>query len=210
MANKYHRTWAEMDNLFSDPKFFRQALKSVGQAILLQPAAKPIVHIDKDGVETYNSQIETYTYHSLAEDIARLRTPNTVEREPTELEMILRCQMIKARTDTSAAVFIRDTLGAKPIDESKIDATVSNPYQELSDEELELIADSRRKKAFAEVRDAADTRPAELLAESVKGTEYATARVLAETAELKEQASSSLVESQDDNTSDSSNNKEEQ
>ena len=95
--------------------------------------------------------------------------------------------MIKARTDTSAAVFIRDTLGAKPIDESKIDATVTNPYQELSDEELELIADSRRKKALAEVRDAADTRPAELLAESVKGTEYAAARVLAETAELKEQ-----------------------
>lgn len=187
MANKYHRTWAEMDNLFSDPKFFRQALKSVGQAILLQPAAKPIVQVDKDGVETYNSQIETYTYHSLAEDIARLRTPNTVEREPTELEMILRCQMIKARTDTSAAVFIRDTLGAKPIDESKMDATVSNPYQELSDEELELIAESRRKKALAEVRDAADTRPAELLAESVKGTEYAAARVLAETAELKEQ-----------------------
>lgn len=187
MANKYHRTWAEMDNLFSDPKFFRQALKSVGQAILLQPAAKPIVQLDKDGVETYNSQLETYTYQSLAKDIACLRTPNTVEREPTELEMILRCQMIKARTDTSAAVFIRDTLGAKPIDESKIDATVSNPYQELSDEELELIAEARRKKALAEVRDAADTRPAELLAESVKGTQYAAARVFAETAELKEQ-----------------------
>lgn len=161
MANKYRRNWAEMDNLFSDPKFFRQALKSVGQAILLQPAAKPIVHIDKDGLETYNSQLETYTYHTLAEDIARLRTPDTQEREPTELEMILRCQMIKARTDTAAATFIRDTLGAKPVDESKLDATVSNPYEQLTDEELELIAETRRKKTLAEVREPAQIEPAE-------------------------------------------------
>lgn len=145
MANKNQRDWAEMKNLFSDPKFSRQAWKSVGIAIAMQPAVKPIASYDKDGNETYNSQIENYSYNKLAKDIASLASE---KREPTELEMILHCQMVKARTDTSAAVFIRDTLGAKPVDESKQDLSVSNPYEQLTDEELELIQAERERKAL--------------------------------------------------------------
>lgn len=145
MANKNHRDWAEMQNLFSDPKFSRQAWKSIGQAIALQPATKPIVRYDKDGNPTLSSEIETYSYNQLANDIKTLQLGN---REPTELEMILHCQMVKARTDTSAAVFIRDTLGAKPVDETKLDAQVTNPYESLTDEELELIAAVREQKAL--------------------------------------------------------------
>ena len=145
MANKQHRDWAEMKNLFSDPKFSRQAWKSVGIAIAMQPAVKPIQVLDKDGNETFNSQVESYSYNKLAKDIKSLQCE---DREPTELEMILHCQMVKARTDTSAAVFIRDTLGAKPIDESKVDAQLSNPYEQLTDEELEALQAMREKKAL--------------------------------------------------------------
>lgn len=134
-----------MKNLFSDPKFSRQAWKSVGQAIALQPAIKPIVVYDKEGNPTVSSEIEIYSYNKLAKDIASLQSEN---REPTELEMILHCQMVKARTDTSAAVFIRDTLGAKPVDESKVDAQLSNPYESLSDEELEALQAMREQKAL--------------------------------------------------------------
>ena len=146
MSNKNIREYKEMQNLFSDPKFSRQAWKAVGQAIAMQPAVKPIVTYDKDGNETLGSLIESYSYNKLAKDIASLGNEN---REPTELEMILHCQMVKARTDTSAAVFIRDTLGAKPIDESKVDAQLSNPYEQLTDEELELLQREREKKALA-------------------------------------------------------------
>ena len=146
MSNKNVRELREMQNLFADPKFSRQAWKAVGQAIAMQPAIKPITTVDKDGVETYNSQIENYSYTKLAADI---RTLGKETREPTELEMILHCQMIKARTDTSAAIFIRDTLGAKPVDESKVDAQLSNPYEQLTDEELELIQAERERKALA-------------------------------------------------------------
>lgn len=145
MSNKQTREFKEMQNLFSDPKFTRQAWRSVGQAIAMQPASKPIPTLDRDGNETYNSLVESYSYNKLAADIRELEKSN---REPTELEMILHCQMIKARTDTSAATFIRDTLGAKPIDESKVDAQLSNPYESLSDEELELIAKERERKAI--------------------------------------------------------------
>lgn len=144
MSNKPTRELKEMQNLFADPKFVRHAWKSVGAAIALQPATRPVTIVNRDGDETSNSLLESYTYNRLCHDIKSL---GKEDREPTELEMILACQMVKARTDTSAAVFIRDTLGAKPIDESKMDATVTNPYESLSDEELELIAEARRKKA---------------------------------------------------------------
>ena len=149
MSNKNIRERKEMENLFADPKFSRQAWKAVGTAIAMQPAVKPIVTYDKDGNETLNSQIESYSYNKLQQDIQQL---GKEDRQPTELEMILHCQMVKARTDTSAAVFIRDTLGAKPVDESKVDAQLSNPYEQLSDEELELLREMREKKALEQVQ----------------------------------------------------------
>ena len=145
MSNKNVRQLKEMQNLFADPKFSRQAWKAVGQAIAMQPAIKPIQSFDKEGNETVASQIESYSYNKLSADIAELGKEN---RQPTELEMILHCQMVKARIDTSAAIFIRDTLGAKPVDESKVDAQLSNPYEQLTDEELEALQAMREKKAL--------------------------------------------------------------
>ena len=136
----------EARSLFEDPRFSRQAWKSVGRAILERPAIQPIATVDKEGNETLNSQIERYTYNSLANDIAILQHE---DRKPTELEMILGCQIMKARTDTSAAIFVRDTLGAKPVDESKMDHTLHNDFEQLSDEELELLAAHREKKKLA-------------------------------------------------------------
>lgn len=142
MSNKNVRERKEMESLFADPRMARQAWKSIGQAIALQPATKPTALYDKEGNETINSQFERYSYNQLAKDIQTLAKEN---REPTELEMILHCQMIKARTDTSAATFIRDTLGAKPVDETKMDANINNPYESMTDEELEMLQRYRKE-----------------------------------------------------------------
>lgn len=139
------RTTKEMQSLFADPKFSRQAWKSVGLAILQNPAKRAPIQTDKDGNQTLQSEIEQYSYAKLSNDLKML---GQTDREPTELEMILQCQAMRARFDTSAAVFIRDTVGAKPVDESKVDAQVHNPYESLSDEELELIAQARQAKAI--------------------------------------------------------------
>ena len=144
MSNKNDRETKEMQNLFSDPKFQRQAWKYVGVAIANSPASLPFTAYDKNGNPTIDSEIQTYSYNQLHKDIESLGKEN---RQPTELEMILKCQMIRARYDTSAATFIRDTLGAKPVDESKVDATVNNPYESLSDEELEMLAMMRENKS---------------------------------------------------------------
>lgn len=150
MSNKKDRESKEMANLFGDPKFSRQAWRHLGTAIANSPASKPFVAYDKDGNPTLQSEIESYSYTQLSKDIQSL---GKEDRAPTELEMILKCQMIRARMDTSAATFIRDTLGAKPIDESKIDAQVNNPYESLTDEELEMLAKMREEKQNDDVRE---------------------------------------------------------
>lgn len=144
MSNKLTREVKELQNLFSDPKYQRQAWKAVGAAILQNPAIKPVPMNDKDGLPTFNSEIERYSYEKLKRDLSQIADGG--QREPTEIEMIMQCQMLRARYDTSAAVFIRDTLGAKPVDESKMDMQVNNPYESLTDEELELLAKHREAK----------------------------------------------------------------
>lgn len=145
LPNKTERERKEMLTLFANPKTAREAWRNVGAAILQNPAKMRPATVDKYGEPDLNSLIEEYSYNKLKKDIDTLADK---DREPTELEMIIMCQAVKARTDTQAAAFIRDIMGAKPVDESKIDASVSaNQYEQLSDEELELLAAHRAKKA---------------------------------------------------------------
>lgn len=142
--NSKIRKQCEAKNLFADPKYARQAWKSVGTAILASPAVAPVADID-----TLQGAIEDYSYKSLVADTDKLKAaylrPGEM-REPTEIEMIMRCQILRARFDTGAAVFVRDTLGAKPVDESKVEATVSNPYETMTDDELEALAAYRERR----------------------------------------------------------------
>lgn len=154
IPNKDLRELKETMNVFSDPKTQREAWRSLGIKLLNNPATKAPEQLDKDGNPTLASSIEQYTYRQLVNDIKRSEQP---DREPTEIEMILACQMVKARFDTQAAIFVRDTLGAKPVDESKMDATLSaNQYEQLTDEELELLAAHRAQKAADDQRSPAE------------------------------------------------------
>ena len=146
MSNTNDRNRKEIENLLKDPKYARKAWKAIGNIIATTPARRPIEPIyDKEGNIVLPSLIEQYSYNSLKQDLDSL---GEFRREPTELEMILQCQMVKARYDTAAATFVRDTLGAKPVDETKLDAQLSNPYESLSDEELEMIQEMRERKAL--------------------------------------------------------------
>lgn len=154
IPNKDLRELKETMNVFSDPKTQREAWRSLGVKLLNNPATKAPEQLDKDGNPTLASSIEQYTYRQLVNDIKRSEQP---DREPTEIEMILACQMVKARFDTQAAIFVRDTLGAKPVDESKMDANLSaNQYEQLTDEELELLAAHRANKAADDQRSQAE------------------------------------------------------
>lgn len=151
MSNKHNRDSKEMANLFADPKYMRQAWQAVGHAILKNPAVRLPADYDKQGNETLRSLADNYCYSKLKSDIDAIARENgTPTREVTELEMILGCQIAKARWDTAAATFVRDTLGAKPVDETKVDQTITNDYAAMTDEELELLAEFRAKKMQSE------------------------------------------------------------
>ena len=156
MSNKEDRERKEMMNVFGDPKTMRTAWKSVGKAILQNPAIKPIEMTDDEGRLTLPAEIERYSYAKLKADIDKITSQKG--REPTELEMIMQCQIVKARYDTNAAIFVRDTLGAKPVDESKVDAQINNPYENLSDEELEAVKKMRDEKAQKEIPESSGTQ----------------------------------------------------
>ena len=152
MSNVQERQRKEMQNLFNDPRFSRKAWQAVGMALLQRPAIVAPAMYDKEGNETRDSLIERYSYDRLAADIEAIGGGY----KPTELEMILRCQMLHARHNPASAQFIRDTLGAKPIDESKSDVTVHNQFETLTDEELELLA-ARRKAQTVSVEPSASS-----------------------------------------------------
>ena len=78
------------------------------------------------------------------DDLTHLQDPT--HTAPTELEMIMACQAHMARINVANFVAFRDTVGAKPVDESKIDHQINNPYEELTDEELEMILAAREAK----------------------------------------------------------------
>ena len=145
VSNKSYRELLETRNVFADPAYCREAWKSVGQAILLSPAIGCIGDIDtKDGA------IESYTYDKLCRELKDIGASTSgngavTGRQPTELEMIFHCQAARARFDTSAAVFVRDTVGAKPIDESKVTVGRSQ-YEEMSDDELEALLRYRQQR----------------------------------------------------------------
>ena len=143
MSNIQSRKIKEMQSLFADPRYVREAFKSVGIALLQNPATRSPEVYDKNGVLTGDTILAQYSYDQLAEDIKNIYKQ---DRAPTQLEMIMMCQMVKARYDTAAAIFVRDTLGAKPIDESK-QQLIQNEYESLSDEELELLAAHRAAAA---------------------------------------------------------------
>ena len=139
VSNKSYRELLETRNVFADPAYCREAWKSVGQAILLSPAIGCIGDIDtKDGA------IESYTYDKLCRELKEIDGKDK-GRQPTELEMIFHCQAARARFDTSAAVFVRDTVGAKPVDESKVTVGRSQ-YEEMSDDELEALLRYRQQR----------------------------------------------------------------
>lgn len=139
-TTKEERQKKETEALFKNPRYAREAWKSIGIAILNSPAQEPI-NMENP---TIDNIIEHYSFDSLSRDIADLVEGD--RKKPTELEMIFRCQAIHARHNTNAAIFVRDTVGGKPVDESKVEQTNYNMFEQLSDDELEMLVAYRESK----------------------------------------------------------------
>lgn len=142
----------EIQNLFSDNKSARKIWERVGQRIAALPAAKPVIRVDKDGNQTPESQFETQTFSEL----------KTALGDPTLMEMQLYSQAKLGCFNPSAFVAFRDTTGGKPIDETKNEQLIKNPYENFSLEELEEFKAYLENKKVKELEHA-QTEPKELL-----------------------------------------------
>lgn len=135
LTAKQLREQREFETLFKNPKYARSMWAKNVIDRYTKPAIEPILLTDKDGNTLPQSQIELAIWRQLEREISATGQ----ERLPTEGEMMEACQAYYSRHNANSYIARRDSMGAKPIDESKQSHTVNNPLEQLSDEELELI-----------------------------------------------------------------------
>lgn len=159
LTHKILRDRREFETLFRNPKHARQMWSQTVIDRYTKPAMKPIAISDKDGQLTPTSQIELAVWEHLKAEIEA----SGVDRLPTEGEMMEACQAYYSRHNSASYVARRDSMGAKPIDETKQTITMHNPLEDLTDEELlamqNALDECRQKEMLkeAEVEATTDT-----------------------------------------------------
>jgi len=132
LYNKYIRESAERAERYKDPKQARELWRILTSGLADMPA-KPIYR-EKKGEQTEDSIIEYSCYNSLCEELKA----SGETRKPTELELALRCQLIHSRHASNSFAEIRNTAGAKPVDELEMSVD-SDIFSVMSDLELAEI-----------------------------------------------------------------------
>lgn len=159
LTNKQMREQREFETLFKNPKHARAMWAQNVIDRYAKPALEPICIYDKDGNLTQTSQIEVAVWNHLKAELEAMG----IDRLPTEGEMMEACQQYYSRHNSSSYVARRDSMGAKPVDETKQNVSMNNPLEGLSDEELfvmQAALDEYRekeleKKALAEKKEEA-------------------------------------------------------
>lgn len=150
LTNKQIREQREFETLFKNPKHARAMWAQNVIDRYAKPALEPIQIVDKDGNLTPTSQIEIAVWRHLKRELEEMG----LDRLPTEGEMMEACQQYYSRHNASSYTARRDSMGAKPIDETKQTHTVNNPLEDLSDEELivmqKALEEHRQKLLEAE------------------------------------------------------------
>ena len=132
LTNKQLREQREFETMFKNPKHARAMWAQNVIDRYAKPALEPIKIYDKDGNLTPTSQIELAVWSHLKQELEMAG----YDRLPTEGEMMEACQQYYSRHNASSYTARRDSMGAKPIDETKQNLTMNNPLEDLSDEEL--------------------------------------------------------------------------
>ena len=140
---KDERETREYKSLFTDERFAKKAWKElIGKS--LNGSAKALVLVDpKTGEKTFQSQLEEMAYNNVK---ARL-TAEGLDREPQQAELIVECNILRARQTDSTFNILLDRTAGKVKDEINVNA---NNFEELSDEEIEALVAFRQSKRATE------------------------------------------------------------
>ena len=152
ITNKQLREQREFETLFKNPKHARSMWAQTVIDRYAKPALPPIPIYDKDGNLTPTAQIETYVWNHLKKELEEAGS----DRLPTEGEMMEACQQYYSRHNAASYTARRDSMGAKPIDETKQQVSVNNPLEDMTDEELLVMQqalEAHREKKLLEAKD---------------------------------------------------------
>ena len=167
LTNKQIREQREFETMFKNPRHARSMWAEKVIERYAKPALEPIKVYDKDGNLTPTSQIEHAVWNHLKRELEETGS----SRLPTEGEMMEACQQYYARHNASSYTARRDSMGAKPVDETKQNVSVNNPLEDLSDEELLVMQKAleehrEREKKLIEAR-ASEIKTEEIVNEEV-------------------------------------------
>lgn len=160
LTNKQIREQREFETLFKNPKHARAMWAQNVIDRYAKPALEPIQIVDKDGNLTPTSQIEIAVWRHLKNELEEMG----LDRLPTEGEMMEACQQYYSRHNAASYTARRDSMGAKPIDETKQQVQVNNPLEDLSDEELLVMQkalEEHRAKEQMKLTEATSEKEAE-------------------------------------------------
>lgn len=137
--DKEEREKLEYKSLFGDERYARKAWRQIFAKSLEGEAALPPRVEDKNGNETLESQIYRMAYYQVVD---RLKAEGK-SRQPMKAEVIVESNLIRAAFDTPTFNVILDRTAGKVKEEINIGR---GEYEELSDEELALLAKHRAGK----------------------------------------------------------------
>ena len=132
LTTKQLREQREFQTLFKNPKHARTMWAQNVINRYTKTAFEPILVEDKDGNLSPQSQIEDAIWKHLKQELEN----DGLDRLPTEGEMMEACQAYYARHNAASYTARRDSMGAKPVDESKQSHEINNPFSNYTDEEL--------------------------------------------------------------------------
>lgn len=134
---KKEREEREYRSLFADERYAKRAWRALmGSALEGEAKPLPLIIDPKTGEPTLNSEIDIMAYNNVK---ARLMKEGK-DREPMQAELIVECNIIKARFNDSTFNLFLDRTAGKVKDEVSVS---TNQFESLSDEELELLRKHR-------------------------------------------------------------------
>lgn len=136
---KKEREALEYKSLFEDERYAKKAWKEfIGKA--LQSSAAPLpTFLDKNGNVAPQSELDMMAYQNIKKRLAA----QGLDREPMQAEMMVENAVLRSRFDTNTLNMLLERTAGKVKEELTVNA---NQYENLSDEELEMLAAYRERK----------------------------------------------------------------
>lgn len=141
-VTKSDRELREHESLFTDERYAKRAWKQLMGRALDSPSANLPNFEDKQG----NVSPQSLIYKEAQRQVQERLDAEGLSRPPTKAELIVEANIIRAAFDTGVFNIILDRTAGKVREEITVGV---GSFEELTDEELELLAKNREAKRLA-------------------------------------------------------------